>query len=408
MSRHHSRLPFHYGWVIVATGILTLFACLGLARFAFGMLLPAMSATLLLGYEQMGYISTGNFAGYLLAVALAPLLIRLLRPRRLIVIGLLLVAGGVLGMAYSHSFPALFLLYLLVGVGGGLANIPLMVLVSHWFRRERRGRAAGLMIMGSASGIVVSGHLIPHLNLLFGAQGWRVGWLVLGVIALTAALASALLIRNDPADLGLEPIGRKMPLPPTAVLVKESAGGGRILLELGALYLIFGITYMIYGTFIVTAMVTEYGFSEARAGFFWSWVGFFALFSGVLFGVLSDRIGRKRGLVLVFAIQSVAYLLAGSGLGSTALFVSIVLYGLSVFAIPTIMVAAVGDYLGLSRAAGAFSTITVFFAVGQTVGPGAAGLLAAATGAFSSSFLVAAALTAGAALLATLLPKPGA
>jgi MFS family permease len=152
--------------------------------------------------------------------------------------------------------------------------------------------------------------------------------------------------------------------------------------------------------------VTEYGFSEAKAGLFWSWVGLFALTSGVLFGVLSDRIGRKRGLLLVFAIQSVAYLLAGSGLGNTALLVSIVLYGLSVFAIPAIMAAAVGDYLGLSRAAAAFSTITVFFAIGQTLGPGAAGLLATATGTFSSSFLVAAALTAVAALLTTCLPKP--
>jgi hypothetical protein len=38
----NGRIPLHYGWVIVAAGALTLFACLGLARFAFGMLLPAM------------------------------------------------------------------------------------------------------------------------------------------------------------------------------------------------------------------------------------------------------------------------------------------------------------------------------------------------------------------------------
>ena len=36
----------HYGWVIVLVGTLTIFACLGLARFAFGMLLPSMSSAL--------------------------------------------------------------------------------------------------------------------------------------------------------------------------------------------------------------------------------------------------------------------------------------------------------------------------------------------------------------------------
>lgn len=400
------RLPFHYGWVIVVTGILTLFACLGLARFAFGMLLPAMGAGLGLGYDQMGYISTGNFAGYLLSVALAPLLIRLLRPRLLIVCGLLLIALCMLAIGRGQSFLAVAILYFFVGMGSGFANIPVMVLVSHWFRRERRGRAAGLMVMGSALGIVFSGFLIPRLNLALGAEGWRAGWLVLGLIALGAALIAAVLVRNEPADLGLEPEGRKTELPPAALVPKNPPGAGRILLRLGLLYLLFGATYMIYGTFIVTTLVVEQGFAEARAGLFWSWVGGFGLFSGVVFGTLSDRIGRKGGLMLVFAIQTAAYLLAGSNLGTAALLLSVVLYGLVAFAVPTIMAAAVGDYLGLTRAAAAFSTITVFFAIGQTLGPGAAGLLAESLGTFRVSYLVAAALTGAAVLLASRLPSP--
>lgn len=40
------RLPFYYGWVIVATGALCIVACLGFGRFALGMLLPSMAAAL--------------------------------------------------------------------------------------------------------------------------------------------------------------------------------------------------------------------------------------------------------------------------------------------------------------------------------------------------------------------------
>ena len=179
-----------------------------------------------------------------------------------------------------------------------------------------------------------------------------------------------------------------------------------ILLRLGLLYLVFGATFMVYGTFIVTTMVKEYGFSEARAGLYWSWVGFFSLFSGVGFGALSDAIGRKRGLALVFLVQTVAYLLAGLKTGSVGLVVSVVLYGLAVFAIPAIMAAAIGDYLGLSRAATSFATVTIFFAAGQTIGPACAGLIAGTTGSFTSAYLFAAVLTAGAAFFALSLPKP--
>jgi sugar phosphate permease len=403
-----SRLPFHYGWVIVFTGVLTQFACLGLARFAFGMLLPGMREGLALGYDQMGYISTGNFAGYLIAVALTPLLLRRFRPRALIAASLLLIAICMLGICLSEGFAAVWILYACIGLGSGFANIPTLVLVSHWFRPNRRGRAAGLISTGAALGIVFSGYLIPRLDQAMSLDTWRTGWLILGLITSGCAIAAAVLVSNDPKDLGLEPIGRKSSLPPEMIVPRTPSGSARILLGLGALYLMFGATYMIYGTFIVTTMVGEFGFSETNAGSFWSWVGFFALFSGVLFGMLSDRMGRKRGLIVVFTIQTTAYLLAGSGLGNLSLIVSVVLYGLTVFSIPTIMAAAIGDYLGLSRAAAGFSLITFFFAIGQTIGPATAGVIADASGTFTTSFIASAALTGLAILLAAFLPQPAA
>ena len=407
MNPPKTSLPFHYAWVIVLCGGLTIFSCLGLARFAFGMLLPAMKAGLGLGYDQMGYVSTGNFAGYLVSVALAPLLLRRARPRVLITGSLLLIALCMVGISQTDSFLPLLVFYTLVGMGGGFANIPAVVLISHWFRRERRGRAAGLMIMGNGAAIIFSGYLIPTLNESLGMQGWRTGWLILAAITLGAAACTALLVHNDPAELGLEPLGARQSLEPAAVAEHSPAGSGRSLLLLGVLYLIFGATYMVYGTFIVTAMVAEFGLAEARAGLLWSWVGVFSLFSGIGFGALSDRFGRKTGLMAVFVIQSLAYLLAGSSLGEGALVASVVLYGLSTFAIPTIMAAAVGDLLGLSRAAAGFSLITVFFAVGQTLGPASAGVLAENSGTFTTAFLLSGGLTGLAVLLASFLAMRG-
>jgi hypothetical protein len=52
----------------------------------------------------------------------------------------------------------------------------------------------------------------------------------------------------------------------------------------------------------------------------------------------------------------------------------------------------VGEYLGVQRAASAFSTVTIFFAAGQTVGPTIAGIIGKATGSFTGAYLLAALL----------------
>jgi len=401
-----SGVPFHYGWVIVATGSLVLFSCLGLARYAYTMLLPGMQASLGFSYDRMGYIGTANFVGYLVSVVIAPALIKRLRPRVTIVSGLLIIGLATLGISRVESFVPLALLYTLVGLGGGFANIPTMALVTWWFRSEQRGRAAGLVIGGNGAAIICAGFVIPLLSSAYGAQGWRHGWQLLGAVSLLIALIAALLLRNHPAEMGLEPAGRPQQVGEGQLVPREAKGDGWILARLGLLYLVFGATFMVYGTFIVTTMVKEYGFSDSRAGLYWSWVGFFSLFSGVGFGALSDRIGRKRGIALVFALQSVAYLLAGMKLGETGLLLSIILYGSAVFAIPAIMAAAIADYLGLHRAATAFATVTIFFAAGQTMGPAGAGLLARSMGGFAPAYLVAALLTLLASLFAMTLPRP--
>jgi MFS family permease len=297
-------------------------------------------------------------------------------------------------------------LYFLVGMGTGFANIPTMALISYWFRSDQRGKAAGLMIGGNGAAIVLAGVLVPQLNRTFGTDGWRAGWLLLAVIALLVTILTAWLVRNHPADMGLEPIGTSPPLSPDQLIPADHKGDGTLLIRLGLLYLAFGATFMIFGTFIVTTMVREYGFNEARAGMYWSWAGFFSLFSGVAFGAVSDRIGRKYGLALVFAVQTVAYLLVALKPGSMGLLLSIVLYGSAVFAIPAIMAAAVGDYLGLSRASSSFAIITIFFAAGQTIGPGAAGMIAKTTGSFTHAYLTSSAITAAAVIFSLFLPLP--
>src|SRR5512137_745393 len=399
----------HYAWVIVGTGTLCILAGLGFGRFALGMLLPSMASSLGLTYAQLGYISTGNFLGYLAAVlACGPLAARM-GARALIFGALLLVGVSMLLLGRATSFPPLLALYVITGFGSGATNVPMMGLIARWFGGRARGRAAGFAAIGSGFGIILSGQLIPWIGALRGPDGWRTSWAVLGAIVLGIAAVAALLLRDDPAGMGLAPHGALPPPAGGSSPTRAPAGPPprRPIVLLSLAYALFGYTYAIYVTFIVTALVRERGFSEVTAGNFWSRVGLLSLLSGPVFGTLSDRMGRRAALMLVFALQGVAYLIAAAPLPEGWLHLSIALFGVSAWSVPTIMIAAVADYVGAERALGAFGVVTFVFALGQIAGPAVAGTLAQRTGSFASSFAMAAALCAVAVAVSAALRRPG-
>jgi len=404
-----SRVPFHYGWVIVFTGTLCIFACLGFGRFALGMLLPSMASTLSLTYSQMGFISTANFFGYLASVLISGFWAIRIGSRKLIFIALLLVGISMILVSQARSFGYVLALYFLTGIGSGAANVPVMSLVSHWFASTIRGKAAGFIVIGSGFAIIISGKLIPFINSLAGLEGWRISWLTLGSMVLVIAFIGLIFIRNTPEEKGLRPIGIDDTAPFYSQIIdkmKMNIYKRGVLYHLGIIYFLFGFTYVIYATFIVTTLVQERGFSEAVAGNFWSWVGFLSLFSGPVFGTLSDKLGRKAGLIIVFFLQMLAYILVATKLPGLFLYLSIGLYGIVAWSIPSIMAAAVGDYVGAHKAGQAFGFVTFIFGFGQIIGPAVAGILAERTGSFSGSFFMAAALAAAAILLTAFLKRP--
>jgi MFS family permease len=400
----------HYGWVIAGTGTLCVLACLGFGRFALGMLLPSMAASLGLSFAQIGAISTANFLGYLASILACGRLAGHLGARRLIFFGLAVVATSMLLIARARSFAPVLVLYTVTGVGSAAANVPMMGLIARWFDGSVRGRAAGFVAIGSGFAIIASGQLIPLVNAARGAEGWRTSWVLLAAAVGVIAVVALALLRNAPEEKELLPVGASpSPQPSPRDAGRGGAGSpcpwkgegggegrGRAVPLLAAAYALFGFTYAIYVTFIVTSLVRERGFTEAAAGRFWSWVGFLSLFSGPVFGAISDRLGRRAGLMIVFGLQMAAYALAAAPLPLPFLYLSIGCFGIVAWSIPAIMVAAVGDYAGRGGAMRALAFVTFIFGLGQITGPSVAGALAERTGSFASSFGMAAVLAAAA------------
>lgn len=175
------------------------------------------------------------------------------------------------------------------------------------------------------------------------------------------------------------------------------------------MYFMFGFSYITYVTFLVVYLTNEVGLSPQFAGNIFALLGLVSIVSGVLWGWLSDVIGRSYGLALAYGALALSCLILVSGSGTVGFFLSAVLFGLSLASTPTIMTAAVGDAVGGRLAPAALGAVTLLFGIGQAIGPSVAGWLKDSTGTFAGSFVLAAAvllLGAAEALVTTTKESP--
>jgi len=382
---------FHYAWVIVLLGHLNVLCALGLARFGYTMILPAMKEGLHLTYSETGWLATGNFLGYLSSSLIAGLIASRWSNRRLILLALCCLAACLASTSLATGFPSAFAARTLTGLASGMLYIPAMTLPTVWFVPHRRGMAAGIQTGGSGLGFILSGLLIPSILHSFGPTGWRHSWVLLAILVVFVWLVTLALVRNRPEDVGQRPYGE------TGAPFQHQGTPGRWrevfanrgLWALGAVFACFGFSYIIYVTFFAAYLVKEGGLSPEAAGRLWGLAGALSLGSGLIWGAVADRIGKRLGLAIVFALHAASFATFALGRTEPAFLASAILFGLAAWSIPAIMAAAVGEYTRTSLAAAALGFLTILFGVGQAMAPPIAGRLADWTQSFSGAFLLA-------------------
>jgi MFS family permease len=375
------------------------------------MINPSMIDGLGLSYTQVGNLAAGNFIGYLVLAIVGGFLAARLGPR--IVIGLSLALMGITmiltGVAKTYGLA--LAMRTLTGLGNGGAFVPAMALGSIWFAAKKRGLATGIVTAGIGIGFALSGLIVPPILSAHGAEGWRYCWYYLGILVLILAGVAYGFIRNRPEDLGLRQLGSE---------ASEVKSGGekawklewkkvyrvKSVWHLGAVYLLFGFSYVIYINFFATYLVKEIGWTHSEAGRLFTFLGILSIFCGLLWGGISDIIGRKGGAALAYVALAVSYGVFALFRSPEALYVSAVFFGLTAWAIPTIMAAAAGDYVGPTLAPAGLGFITLFFGIGQAIGPAVGGFLADHEESFALSFLLAMLVSLGGTAGALTLRKP--
>ncbi len=400
------RKSIHYGWLILFAGFIGVMGSLGFGRFAYTPILPSMKEALSLTYAQMGWIGTGNFVGYLTFSLLGGYLATRLSPRLVISASLLLVAACLILTGLSHSFEFALTMRTLTGIGSAGSNVPIMALASAWFASKRRGMATGVLVSGSSVALLLLGPLIPCILEAFPDGGWRICWYILGSLTLAIAGLNYFVLRNRPEEKNLLPIGSTLRPPSSPSSFSWSrVYASRTLWHLAGIFFTFGFSYIIYMQFFSAYLINEARISAEKAGSYLMLLGILSIFCGPFWGTVSDFIGRKYGLALVFLTQGTSYLVFGLIKSSPGYLISTILFGLTAWSVPSIISAAVGDSIGARMAPAALGFTILIFGIGQALAPPVAGKIADLTGSFTPAFILSAVVAFTGMAGALLLPK---
>jgi sugar phosphate permease len=394
-----SKAKLHYGWVVIFTGLLVTIGAHGFGRMSYTLILPAMKDGLHLDYTQLGLLGTGNFIGYLIMAIVGGYLAARFGSRIVIALALLLMGITLMLTGLADSFGFAFAMRLLTGLGHGAAYVPAMALGSAWFAAKRRGLATGIVSAGIGGGTMIAGIIVPLILTSYGSEGWRHAWYFLGGGTLLIAGIAAIFIRSGPSEMGLSQVGASpeeaAPSPAKAAAPMSWSGIYKegTIWYLGLVYFMYGFSYIIYMTFFAAYLIKEVGLSPAATGGLWALVGGLSIFCGVIWGGISDVLGRGMGSALAYLVLGLSYLIMALVPGPVGYYLSAIIFGLTAWSIPTIMAAAAGDQVGPKLAPAGLGFITLFFGIGQALGPGVGGLLADATQSFTMPFLLATAVS---------------
>ena len=405
----------HYGWVVIAMGTLTTIGAHGFGRMAYTLILPSMKDGLHFSYAELGLLGTGNFIGYLSLAIIGGFLASRFGSRVVITFGLILMGLTMILTGLAQSFSFAFFMRLLTGFGNGAAYVPAMALGSAWFALKRRGFATGIVSAGIGGGTLIAGLVVPPLLKVYGSEGWRFSWYYLGGGVLVISCLVYAFIRSHPGEKGLSPIGfdeakDSLKSPPEVGKAKPIQWGlvyrVKEMWYLGFVYFMYGFSYIIYMTFFAAYLTKEIGVSQAEAGAIWAVVGGLSIFCGVIWGGISDLLGRKYGSALAYITLATAYAIFALVRNPMGFYLSAVIFGLTAWSIPTIMAAATGDYVGSKLAPAGLGFITLFFGIGQALGPAVGGHLADVTHSFLVPFLLASGVSLAGMFFSFYLKKP--
>lgn len=391
-----------YGWVVAIAGMFVTMVWGGV--YSYGVFIRPLEEEF--GWTRADTVSAASvfLATYSLAGIAFGRLFDRYGPRTIVMIGALLVGAGIsLSSTVSQIWQIRLYFGLIAGLGAGALYTPPVAAVQSWFTNKGRGLAVAVVTSGIGLGTLL---LVPVSSFLVDALGWRHAFIVMGIGLWALLTAAALVMRVEPCS------SRK---PATTRRAEDMKGMGvKAALRTRFFWLVYAALFLssisvMTISFHLVSFATDNDMPKATAAFALGLTGATGMVGRLSFGRLSERIGRKRGMVLAYGIQILSMLLLFFALRTWTLYLFALLFGLSSGGWAALHPALVGDYFG-TRSLGAITAVaTSAWGVAGAISPYFAGYVFDATGNYQIAFIIGAAacVLASVAILSTKLKVRG-
>lgn len=288
----------HYAWLVCLGGALALFAVMGLGVNVFSVYQPEIIRLNGFTDAQGSWITTVRSLFILAALLCVNQLCARFGLRRIMSLGILLAGLSCVCFAFARSFPMYCAAAALTGIGYCWAGmVPISLAVGRWFQ-DRRGLALGLASAGSGVSTVFAPVLLTKI---MERHGMAAAFLWEGAVIFLCALLVWLLVRDDPARMGLTPYIRS-----GSSQAERAAGSGAHAGLSGGQWGLLLLAALFVGASggpgfsHLTMLYTSSGYGSLFIAGLLSYLGAMISLGKILCGQVYDRLGGRGGNLFSF------------------------------------------------------------------------------------------------------------
>ncbi len=395
-----------FGWYIVAASLVLAAYNSSMFVFGFTAFMAPIAATFGWGYAQVSIASsirgleTGTLDPFVGAAA------DRWPARRLIVIGTVIFAAGILWISQSTNLAMFYTGFLILGLGGAISisMVPSTV-IARWFKKNI-GKASGMLAMGVALG----GLFVPQLVKAIDSYGWQTTLVYMSGGAVMLGIPLSFLFRNRPEDYGLLPDGKPQD-EVKGLNTDDFSMGVKEALKTRAFWYI-GIA----GMFQMSAMhaviinlmpyLESLGLQRARAALAIRYLSLVSLGTRIPFGALADIFTKKYVMALSLGLITVGLVVLGLMDGSSFALVVLfaVIHGLGSAGAMPLRAPMIREYFGIRKFGTIYGMMNILNSFGVAVGAPLAGWVFDNRGTYDPVWLVYSGLTLLGTVLTLFLP----